>query len=206
MTDATLDTFPVGIALPFFGTKDLIPEGWTIYDGSDFNKVVNPINGLIFPDGKFPNFAGRVPEGFIDDDHGHVGSEQAGEVISHGHNATSTFTGTAKAPTASFKGSALAGHKHLAFNNTPSSTLGGLSSTTYANSNVDAGHEGDYQMSGSTSANAGLTQSVSAGTPAGSVTVNSYTPAGTVSTSVAAVGGTRNTVDRIVCYWIGKLG
>lgn len=203
MTNVTLDTFPVGIALPFFGTKDLIPEGWTIYDGSEFNKVINPINGLIFPEGKFPNFAGRVPEGFIDDDHGHIGSEQAGEVISHGHNATSTFTGTAKAPTATFKGNA-ASHQHFSV-----APLAGEDHAIVPTDNAigATGHHNEYySLAGSTStADRGKTNPASI-TPSGTVTVNSYTPAGTVSTSVSASGGTRNTVDRIVCYWIGKLG
>lgn len=222
---------PVGIALPWH--SETIPDGWAIYDGSQFDMDVNPKNALLFPTGRFPNYSGKVPEGFIDAANGSVGSEQTGQVISHGHNATSSFAGTAKAPTASFagtakaptasfKGNALGTHFHYTFNSidqVDNSQGVNLTSSNYPNRSVKiSGNSQNYITQGSgTGASVGRGSSTSAGTPSGtvtvnsytpvgSVTVNSYTPAGTVSTSVAANGGARNTVDRIVCYWIGRLG
>lgn len=189
MNVSVLDDFPVGIALPFHGTADLVPQGWIIYDGSEFNKLANPKNAVIFSSGRFPDYKGRMPEGYLGESDGPVASEQPGGIMAHNHTATSSFTGTAKAPTASFAGNALPAHTH-----------------SLSNSGSDTG-SGKVAVGGGNAEGAAIhTDSVSAGTPSGTVTVASYTPAGTVSTTVATNGGTRNTVDRVICLWIGKLG
>lgn len=197
---------PVGACMPWHTATP--PEGWVIYDGRQFDINANPKNALIFPSGRFPDYSGRVPEGYIDDTNGAVGSVQTGGVKSHGHSASSSFTGTAKAPTASFTGSALPGHRHLIGNsNQPDGAGTEVSPDLTLQTNGWNGHQSSAFLHGVTGeANVFHTTNVSAGTPSGTVTVNSYTPQGTISTSVTASGSSRNTVDRVVCYWIGRLG
>lgn len=177
--------FPIGVAVPWHG--DTPPAGFVIYDGSQFDADTNPKNALAFPSGRFPNYSGRVPEGYIDDANGAVGSEQEGGVISHGHSGS--FTGKAKAPTATFKGNALPTHAHQI----PSESSSMDNDGALGDSGDDEKTTGHINTSGA-----------SAGTPSGTVTVNSYTPEGSIS--VSSTGSERNTVDRIICHWIGRLG
>lgn len=181
MNVSVLDDFPVGIALPFHGTADLVPQGWIIYDGSEFNKLANPKNAVIFSSGRFPDYKGRMPEGYLGESDGPVASEQPGGIMAHNHTATSTAS-------SSFSGSALPAHAHAQQVN----SYDGHTDSSHGNHVVGSGNTDTQQAALNTA-------SVSAGTPSGTVST-------TVTTTVASTGETRNTVDRVICLWIGKLG
>lgn len=193
MNVSALDDFPVGIALPFHGTADLVPQGWIIYDGSEFNKLANPKNAVIFSSGRFPDYKGRMPEGYLGESDGPVASEQPGGIMAHNHTATSTAS-------SSFSGSALPVHHHMIANTDVSGDTPALTNSNYLTSTGNHDSSTSYGLNGSTKvASVGLTSDNSAGTPSGTVST-------TVTTTIASTGETRNTVDRVICLWIGKLG
>lgn len=173
------DSYPRGIAYPYHGMLADIPDGFWVYDGREFDIETNPKNAKIFPSGKLPDYTGRVPEGFISTENGDIGTTQQGKILSHAHDAN--FSGNNVTPSAS-------------------------ASSTFTGTSFSLGGNGQDETQAKPSASDGNNSFnwKPSGTVNTTVTVASFTPSGNVS--VNPTGSSRNTVDRVICLWIGRVG
>jgi hypothetical protein len=149
---------------------EVTPDTHTELDGKSFDPLVFPKMGALFPNGVLPDTRGMMlkhaPDGRS------ILSFEAEAIKSHSHTASSSSV---------FSGSPLSPHKHLSYH-----PRGDTAKSDGDKSSAWEGVNDIYTTE---------TNSVSAGTPAGSVST---------STTVNSSGSAKNLVDNIAVKFIIK--
>lgn len=180
---------PHGVAFPFFGKT--VPRGFIVYDGRQFDTTANPKLYALFPNGKVPDMKGRVPEGYESASGGSIGALMAGGVGRHGHTGTISNGGSHDHPiSATAHSNGLHSHRtpRVPHNGNPKSE-----SVDITSSSMSGGYD-DRETTRSGAHSHNVTGKASKNGDHGhGLTINDG-------------GSGRNTVDRIICQWIGRLG
>lgn len=152
--------------------------GWHLYDGSTATFLKS--DGTLGTTGALVNVSGAGPTpAYLKA--GPANTGLTAPIAPTFTPGTLTFTGTPATLTGTFTGAALAGHQHQ--------IPVGASATAIAAANTFGTGAALTGITIVTSVASGalfssmLTQSVTAGTPSGTISMNSYTPAGTISGS-----------------------